>query len=222
MRFRLIYLSLTTIIFLIASSSVLAQENLNYKKIKRKRPLKINCAVVTGAKFVKVLKKGTKVALQPKFKKTPLALGTKYRFFACGTNESLATVLYAKQTAASTPVELSFALDDFKKQTNACKNKQDVTDGNQGYLHKPVSDSTGSIVNLFTKGQRPSSCVYKTSKGKKITSGVFSGIQNGDRVHIRPANRARCSQFPKNLILECTLNGKRACWQHKNPCQRYD
>ena len=222
MKSRFIYSALTAVILLITSSNVFAQQELNYKKIRKKRPLKIVCAVVAGAKFVKITKKGTKIALPAKKNKKPMKLGAKYRFFACGTNDNGATVLFAKATAESIPVELSFALSDFKKQTSACKNKQKVNDGAQGYLHKPVSDSTGSIVNLFKRGQRPSNCVYKTSKGKKITTGNYSGIHNGDRVHIRPANNARCSQFPSNLILECSLNGKRACWQHKNPCSRYD
>ncbi|MCB0317539.1 MAG: hypothetical protein KDD56_02195 [Bdellovibrionales bacterium] len=205
----------------LASPMAFAQE-LDFQKIKRKRPLKINCAVVNGAKFVKIRNKGAKVALQSKFKKQPLALGATYKFFACGTNENSKAVLYAKKKVSSTAVELSFSLDDFKKEVNACKNKQPVNDGDQGYLHKPVSDNTGSIVNLFKKGQRPSNCLYKTPKGKTITTGFFAGIQNGDRVHIRPTNNARCSQFPNNLILECTLNGQRACWQHKDPCNRYD
>ena len=52
-----------------------------------------------------------------------------------------------------------------------------------GYVHKPVSESTHSVVNLFPVGERPSNCRYEDSSGNVFTTGYYAGIHNGNRVH---------------------------------------
>ena len=104
-----------------------------------------------------------------------------------------------------------------------CQVERDINDGvGSGFLHKPVSDSTGSIVNLLQTGEFPTSCRYETDAGQVYRDAFFASIHNGNRVHYRPVGGGSCSIFPEPLVLSCELNGRRNCWRIPDPCKRYD
>lgn len=103
-----------------------------------------------------------------------------------------------------------------------CQKFAKNVDGPGGFVHKPVSDSTGSIVDLFPSNQDPNNCVYLNKNGRKLASGFSSGRTNGFRETIRPSGGGSCSSFPKPLILRCSIDGKRVCHKIKQPCERFD
>lgn len=91
-----------------------------------------------------------------------------------------------------------------------------------GFLHKPVSESTHSVVNLFPVGERPSDCRYENASGEVSSSGFYAGIHNGNRVHIRPTRGGSCGSYPSPLILNCKHGNQRICRRMNNPCARYE
>ena len=91
-----------------------------------------------------------------------------------------------------------------------------------GWLHKPHSDNTGSIVNLFPSEDSPSGCGYYKKSGKKFMDALSTGRANGNRVHVRPVQNLSCSSFPRNMYLACKVNGRRLCYNIPDPCNRYD
>lgn len=105
---------------------------------------------------------------------------------------------------------------------SVCEVFRDVIDGGYGWLHKPVSESTGSVVNLFPSGERPTACRYERADGSVFQDAFLSSYSNPDRATWRPVNGGRCATFPKPLIVSCALNGKKQCWEVEDPCQRYD
>jgi len=109
-----------------------------------------------------------------------------------------------------------------KKKNKKCRVKRRIFDGPGGWLHKPVSDSTGSIVNLFPSNESPSACRYETKTGRVIRQAFSSGRTNGNRETIRPAGGGSCSGFPNNMVVSCKIGRKRHCWKIPDPCNRYD
>lgn len=106
--------------------------------------------------------------------------------------------------------------------TGACQQIRDHVDGANNYLHKPVSESTHSVVNLFPPSERPSDCRYENTAGDLYSPGYWAGIHNGNRVHIRPTSGGSCRNFPSPLVLNCDIGGIRVCRIMPNPCVRYD
>lgn len=96
-------------------------------------------------------------------------------------------------------------------------------DGANGFLFKPVSDTSGKLVILL-----PSSMTHdvravnlKTSSGKLVEAGQYAGIGNGNREHFR--YNMPGSGYPKDLVVEVTLNnGKTVNYKIPDPSQRYD
>lgn len=105
---------------------------------------------------------------------------------------------------------------------NGCAVKRSLSDGPGGWLHKPVSDNTGSIVNLFPAHEDPSDCRYLNPQGEVIQDAHYTGRSNPNRPTWRPAAGGRCSSFPPNTVVSCIINGQRNCWTIPDPCQRYD
>jgi len=118
----------------------------------------------------------------------------------------------------------SIAKRGYCPSTNSgkCQDRKPVTDGGGNWLHKPVSDSTHSIVDLFPSSQSPSDCRYERTSGKKVADAYSSGRTNGNRSTWRPRGNGWCSTFPKPLVLNCKINGKSTCRTIPDPCNRYD
>lgn len=214
----------SVVLFLSCSFAFAAVEDLSFKKVRRNKNIVLkNCELFSGVTSVTIKDGGQAIGLSKNMKRNDRILRKKYSYFACGLNDISQVKIYAKRRATQTPVELNLPLKGFKKRSKySCQSYRASTDGGMGWLHKPVSDSTGSIVNLFPTQDRPSSCRYEQSNGSLITTGYHSGRGNGNREHIRPANRSRCSSFPSNLVVNCSIGGKRVCYKVPNPCQRYD
>lgn len=104
----------------------------------------------------------------------------------------------------------------------SCDVQRGLSDGPLGWLHKPVSESTGSVVNLFSPGDRPQNCQYERKDGSVFTGAYFSGNTNPNRPTWRPNNVTRCSNFPSPLVVACQVGGRKTCWTVPNPCVRYD
>jgi hypothetical protein len=105
---------------------------------------------------------------------------------------------------------------------NKCGKYQGLNDGMGGWVHKPVSDSTHSIVNLVPSSLNTTSCRYEQTNGKKVRDAYTSGRTNGNRPTWRPVGGGGCSSFPNNLVFNCTVDKKTMCWKIPDPCQRYD
>ena len=104
-----------------------------------------------------------------------------------------------------------------------CAINRDIQDGTgYGFLHKPISDTTGSVVNLLPRGEIGDGCRYEDASGQLFRETYFSSIGNGDRAHYRPIGGGSCSGFPAPLTFSCSINGIRNCWTMPNPCVRYD
>jgi hypothetical protein len=103
-----------------------------------------------------------------------------------------------------------------------CQVMRPLTDGFGGWLHKPHSDSTGSVVNLFPANENPVDCRYERANGTLFREAYNSGRSNGNRSTWRPVGGGSCSGFPKNTIVSCKISGKRNCWKIPDPCTRYD
>jgi hypothetical protein len=109
-----------------------------------------------------------------------------------------------------------------KVDRNGCINRA-IEDGTDtGFLHKGVSDTTGSVVNLFPANERPEDCQYLRADGSLFQEAVFAGIGNPNRPHWRPAQGGSCRTFPRPLVVSCKVNGQRNCWTVPDPCARID
>jgi|GEM_PF-7082852 len=103
-----------------------------------------------------------------------------------------------------------------------CQRYEGITDGPGNWLHKPVSESTGSVVNLFNPNSRPTRCNYLDSNFNVFKSAYFSGDTNPDRPTWRPNGGGHCSSYPKPLIVSCDISGVNTCFNIPDPCVRYD
>lgn len=218
-------LSLFGVVLLLCCSSAFASvEDLTFLKVKRNKSIVLrNCELFEEVKSVAISDGGRTVALSKNMERNGVRLKKKYLYFACGFNEVGEVKIFAKKRESQAPVELKLPLKGFKKRGKySCQGYRSSSDGGMGWLHKPVSDSTGSIVNLFPTSDRPGACRYERSDGSLITDGRNYGRGNGNREHIRPASGGRCSSFPSNTVLNCSISGKRICYRIPNPCQRYD
>ncbi|MCB0317236.1 MAG: hypothetical protein KDD56_00660 [Bdellovibrionales bacterium] len=174
---------------------------------------------------ITIVNSGTRVRLPASYKLKSKKLPTKYNWFACGTVNNQVG-LYARKKQTSTPVEISLNFEDFdakpQNQGISCSKNRPIRDGNGGWLHKPVSDNTGSMVDLFPAELSPKSCVWYSKAGKKITGTYGYNRSNPNRVTVRPSNNKRCSSFPNNITLRCKVSNQNWCWKIPNPCTRYD
>lgn len=103
-----------------------------------------------------------------------------------------------------------------------CNTTRKNSDGSGNWLHKPVSDSTGSIVNLLPSRDDASSCRYETRTGKKIRDAISTGRTNGFRETWRPAGGGSCGSFPDNMVFSCQIGRSRVCYNIPDACNRYD
>lgn len=115
------------------------------------------------------------------------------------------------------------------KKTKRCKGlgkggcvSRDITDGGGNWLHKPESDNTGNIVNLFNPADRPQNCRYERLDGTLFREAFYTGDSNPNRPTWRPRGGGTCRDFPKPLIVSCVVKGRKNCWRIPDPCQRYD
>lgn len=104
----------------------------------------------------------------------------------------------------------------------ACSISREIRDGSGNWLHKPVSDSTGSVVNLFHPSDVASSCRYESQSGEEFQKMYFTGNSNPDRPTWRPERGGSCKSFPKPLVVSCLISGVKNCWNIPDPCVRYD
>ncbi len=96
-------------------------------------------------------------------------------------------------------------------------------DGSEGFLWKPVSDTTGKLVVLLPSKWTGDidEVVLKNEAGKIIDRGKFTSVANGEREHYRfdkPGKR-----YPENVTVEVTFNnGKTQQYTIPKPGKRYD
>ena len=96
-------------------------------------------------------------------------------------------------------------------------------DGPNGFLFKPVSDSTGKLAVLAPESLADMivSTVLKDAEGNKIEEGTYSGNGNGGRDHYRFSKPG--GSYPPNLSVEITLkNGAVKSYTIPDPSKRYD
>jgi len=105
---------------------------------------------------------------------------------------------------------------------SSCDVTRASSDGQGGYVHKPVSDSTGSIVNLLPSSDDASSCRYESASGRVVRQAFTSGRTNGFRETWRPVGGGSCTSFPRNMRFSCQIGRRRVCYRIDNPCERDD
>jgi len=107
--------------------------------------------------------------------------------------------------------------------SGVCEQDRDITDGTgTGFLHKPKSENSNAIVNLFSRSDDPYACWYENSSNTKLGEAYFSYYSNPDRPTFRPTHGESCSSFPDNMIIACNVAGQKHCWHIPDPCTRYD
>ncbi|RMG40391.1 MAG: hypothetical protein D6719_11165 [Candidatus Dadabacteria bacterium] len=106
--------------------------------------------------------------------------------------------------------------------SNSCDVNHDNTDGNEGFLWKPVSETTGEPVTLLPASMNPSSCNVERPGGSVFTTLRTTGRSNGNRTTWRPNKHGRCGSYPQSSVLACMQGGKKHCWNIPKPCTRYD
>lgn len=215
---------LCSVALVVCTTSAIAQEELNFKKVQRNRNIVFRgCELFDDVQSVTIRNGGESILLSKNMKRGAYRLRNKFNYFACGLDSKQQTRIFVKKRLSQKATALRLSLKRFPKGgINSCSSFRASTDGPMGWLHKPVSDSTRSIVNLFPSSDRPTSCRYERSNGSLITNGYSSGIHNGFRTHIRPQGGGSCSRFPANMVLNCSIGGRRVCYRIPNPCQRYD
>ncbi len=105
---------------------------------------------------------------------------------------------------------------------NNCDFNRLINDGPDGWLHKPVSDSDGKIVNLTKTSDYPATCRYENPNGSLFRAAYLSSFSNPDRPTWRPIGGGGCREYPDNLIFACQIKSKKYCWNIPDPCSRYD
>lgn len=97
------------------------------------------------------------------------------------------------------------------------------SDGVDGFLFKPVSDTQGKLVVVLPKDLtgKISKVVLRDLTGKELESGQYGGVGNGDREHFR-YNKPGGS-YPANLIVDVVLKGGgNKTYSIADPSKRYD
>lgn len=89
-----------------------------------------------------------------------------------------------------------------------CKNEtRNPIDGGDGFLWKPVSDSTGKLAVLMPASisSQIVNVVIKSPAGALIETGAYGGIGNGNRYHARFSKPG--GQYPDGTIAVANLKG---------------
>ncbi len=106
--------------------------------------------------------------------------------------------------------------------SGSCEVDRDITDGANGFLHKPVADSRNEPVVLFNRSDDPSACWFERSDNSLFKEMYFHYYSNPDRPTFRPKSSGSCSTYPTPLIIACNVRGTKNCWHIPKPCTRYD
>lgn len=96
-------------------------------------------------------------------------------------------------------------------------------DGANGFLFKPVSDTTGKLVVLAPEAMAGhiQSIVLRDADNKILDKGIYSGNGNGGRDHYRFSKPG--ASYPDSLTVEFTLkNGEVKKYLIADPSKRYD
>lgn len=101
-----------------------------------------------------------------------------------------------------------------------CDELHDPYDGANGFLWKPISDTTGNAVVLFPSNLTGIKQVKFVKDGLEIEEPFYSGNANGGRDHYR--SRKRASSFPKNFLVRGMHSSKVHCWLIEEPNRRID
>ena len=212
------------------AGNVLAEEELQFHRARPGRNIILrDCQLFNRVRRVGILNGGESIALSRNVRRGTFRLRRRFRFFACGQDDNEQVRIFVKRRADQEPRMLRLRIRHFPRtqsgggsSSTTCRIYRPNRDGPGGWLHKPVSDSTRSIVNLFPPQDRPTNCRYERSDGSLFTTGYSSGRHNGNREHIRPQGGGSCSRFPANMVLNCNIAGTRVCYRIPNPCVRYD
>jgi hypothetical protein len=96
-------------------------------------------------------------------------------------------------------------------------------DGAEGFLFKPISDTTGNLVILLPQSLKNNveSVILKNSSGETLEEGIDSGYANGDRQHFR-FNKPG-AEFGANVTVEVKLkSGGKEIFMIEDPSRRHD
>lgn len=104
-------------------------------------------------------------------------------------------------------------------EETVCSQHMEPNDGNEGFLWKPVSDTTGLAVVIVPPSFRLKN-VKILKDGVTVESLRYAGNANGGRDHYRSARRA--SSFEDNITVAGTQGGITYCWLIEDPTKRYD
>ncbi len=100
-----------------------------------------------------------------------------------------------------------------------CNINLEPNDGNEGFLWKPVSDTTGNLVVVLPKEFRIKKLrIIKNNQTLEDLS--YASIANGNRQHWRSYKRA--SSFEENITVTGAKGGVNYCWFITDPNQRFD
>ncbi|MCO6430203.1 MAG: VCBS repeat-containing protein [Deltaproteobacteria bacterium] len=106
-----------------------------------------------------------------------------------------------------------------KSKEPACQVHHESTDGTNGFLWKPVSDTNGLAVVILPEGVRLRK-VRIVKNSQTVESLYFAGNANGGRDHWR--SRRRASAFDSNITIMGVRGGLVHCWLVSDPLQRFD
>jgi hypothetical protein len=112
--------------------------------------------------------------------------------------------------------------EDSSKAVNKIGESEPL-DGPEGFLFKPVSDTTGNLVILLPHAlkEQVESVILKNSAGEVLDQGNDGGYGNGDRQHFRFSKPG--SEYPEQLTVEVKLEGgQKKVYLIEDPSLRYD
>lgn len=115
---------------------------------------------------------------------------------------------------------VDLASDNGLGDNSMCQKMFSPTDGNNGFVWKPVSESNGKLVILTPRGFYASKAIF-FRKRKKVGNADFAGYFHDGRPTYRASKSG--SGYPRNLLVLFEMyDGSTRCTRIKNPGSRYD
>lgn len=102
-----------------------------------------------------------------------------------------------------------------------CDITRSNSDGNGGFVHKPVSEGDGNLVVLIPSSDSGvNAMALYESDGTFIENLRYAGNTNGNRPTFRASRRG--DRYPPGLIEQFSKDGQNVCYQIPSPGNRYD
>ena len=125
--------------------------------------------------------------------------------------------------APDKPLEGVYDLAAHSGATVSGSGEGNPSDGAEGFLYKPVSDSSGNLVVLLPSSYTGNiaGVVLKDEAGAELGEGTYGGVGNGGREHFRFPQPG--GEYPSNLTVEVRFkDGSIQTYLIADSSQRYD